>query len=452
MKSVICIAMTFLIVFSLQAQSPARMSYQSVIRDAGNNLVSNHAIGIRVSILQGSASGAVVFSEIFNPNPQTNSNGLVSIEIGSGIPITGSFAGIDWTAGPYFISTEIYPTGGTNYTITVTTQILSVPFALHATTADSITGNLHETDPIFGSSIAFGINGIDTAYWNDAFGWGNHAAAGYVFETRTLTINGVSKDLSANRSWSLGTVTSIETNNGISGGTITSTGTIGLTGQALALHNVNSNGFFVRIGLGTVSSRNIVGGTGIIVSNGSGVSGDPIISAKTYQVGEFAHGGIVFWVDETGQHGLICAKTDQSTSTRWSAGTYGSTEARGDGVYAGQMNTAIIISAQVALGDDGSNNASKMCNNYQVTESGVLYGGWYLPSKYELNLMYLNRAAIDATALLKGGTAFENSLYYSSTESSSTEAWLQSFPTGTQSAMTKDVPFGSVNVRAIRAF
>ncbi|PKP02750.1 MAG: hypothetical protein CVU11_10785 [Bacteroidetes bacterium HGW-Bacteroidetes-6] len=250
----------------------------------------------------------------------------------------------------------------------------------------------------------------------------------------------------------MGTVTSIATNNGITGGTITSTGTIGLTGQALALHNVSSNGFFVRTGLGTVSSRNIVGGTGIIVSNGSGVSGDPTISAKTYQVGDFVFGGIVFWVDESGQHGLICTKSDQSTSIRWSAGTYGTTNAKGDGVYAGRMNTAIIISAQVAIGDDGASNASKTCNNLQITESGVTYGDWYLPSKYELNLMFLNKTIIDSTATLKGGSAFATALYITSTESSASEVWFQSFNTGAQTVYSKDNIFGNYHMRAVRAF
>lgn len=75
-----------------------------------------------------------------------------------------------------------------------------------------------------------------------------------------------------------GTVTSIATNNGITGGPITGTGTLGLTGQALALHNLNANGLITRTGSGAVATRTITAGSGITVSNGNGVNGDPSIA------------------------------------------------------------------------------------------------------------------------------------------------------------------------------
>jgi uncharacterized protein (TIGR02145 family) len=120
------------------AQSPQKMSYQAVIRNSNNELVKSGPVGMRVSILQGSPTGTEVYMEIFNPNPQTNANGLLTIEIGGGIPIKGTFAGIDWSNGTYFIKTETDPTGGTSYTITGTSQMLSVPYALHATTAGGL--------------------------------------------------------------------------------------------------------------------------------------------------------------------------------------------------------------------------------------------------------------------------------------------------------------------------
>jgi len=93
-------------------------------------------VGVRVSILQGSPTGAVVYSEVYQPNPSTNANGLLGFNIGSGVPSVGLFAQINWSQGPYFVRVEADPNGGTNYFITSVSQLLSVPYALHARTAD----------------------------------------------------------------------------------------------------------------------------------------------------------------------------------------------------------------------------------------------------------------------------------------------------------------------------
>ena len=169
----------------------------------------------------------------------------------------------------------------------------------------------------------------------------------------------------------------------------------------------------------------------------------------TYSIGDFAQGGIVFWVDETGQHGLVCAKTDQSSAMRWYAGTNGNTLAKGDGPFSGEANTTIIIAAQVAIGDDGATYAARVCNELQITEGGKTYGDWYLPSKQELNLMYTNKATIDATATANSGTAFAAPYYWSSTELSNYYAWVQSLSNGFQYNVSKaDTNY----VRSVRAF
>ena len=146
------------------AQSPEKMSYQAVVRDAADALVISQAVGMQLSIVQGSVSGTVVYVE--TQTPTSNLNGLVSVEIGNGTVVSGTFNSIDWSSGPYFIKTETDPTGGTTYTITGTSELMSVPYALHANTADSVTGTVIETDPIFGASLASGITGADTTYWN----------------------------------------------------------------------------------------------------------------------------------------------------------------------------------------------------------------------------------------------------------------------------------------------
>jgi hypothetical protein len=116
--------------FSAQAQVPQKMSYQSVVRNTTNALVSNTAVGVKISVLQTSAAGTVVYSE--RHVPTTNANGLATFEIGGGTVLSGTFATINWANGPYFIKTETDPAGGTNYTITGTSQLASVPYALFA--------------------------------------------------------------------------------------------------------------------------------------------------------------------------------------------------------------------------------------------------------------------------------------------------------------------------------
>jgi len=164
---------------SVFAQAPQKMSYQAVIRNSSNQLVINQALGMRISILQGSITGSPVYTE--TQAPSTNDNGLVTIAIGTGTT-TDDFSAINWASGLYFIKTETDPTtgGGTNYTITGTNQLLSVPYALHSKTAESITGGITETDPIFVASPANGITTTNISDWNTAFGWGNHATAGYL--------------------------------------------------------------------------------------------------------------------------------------------------------------------------------------------------------------------------------------------------------------------------------
>jgi hypothetical protein len=113
---------------SVFAQAPQKMSYQAVIRNSNDELVIGTPVGMKISILKGSANGIVAYSETQHPN--TNANGLVSLEIGNGTPVTGTFAAIDWASGPYFIKTETDPAGGANYSITGTNQLMSVPYAL----------------------------------------------------------------------------------------------------------------------------------------------------------------------------------------------------------------------------------------------------------------------------------------------------------------------------------
>ena len=124
---------------TLLGQTPQIMSYQAIIRNAANELVTSQPVGMRISILQGAADGASVYTETHVAS--TNGNGLVTIEIGTGSS-GNNFSAIDWTAGPYFFKTETDPSGGTSYSISATSQLLSVPYALHSGSAETLTGEI----------------------------------------------------------------------------------------------------------------------------------------------------------------------------------------------------------------------------------------------------------------------------------------------------------------------
>ena len=168
MNRIFTVLSAVLLSVSLWAQAPQQFSYQAVIRNSSNALVSSTAIGMKISLLQGSATGNAVYEETHTPT--TNANGLVSIAIGGGTFVSGAFASVDWANGPYFVKTETDAAGGTNYSLTTTSQLLSVPYALHAKTAESIVGGgsggsgfSHYIGEQFGGGVIFHL-------WKDAQG------------------------------------------------------------------------------------------------------------------------------------------------------------------------------------------------------------------------------------------------------------------------------------------
>lgn len=156
-------------------------------------------------------------------------------------------------------------------------------------------------------------------------------------------------------------------------------------------------------------------------------------------IGESYGGGIVFYVYDNGQHGLIAATADQGTGIQWYNGTNRYTGTTGDGLNAGAMNTALIVATQMADNQTG-NFAAKVCADYSVAVGGITYGDWYLPSKHELNLLYLQRTVVGS---------FSSSVYWSSSELDAGFAWSQDFGFGGQSNFSKSFSF---RVRAVRAF
>ncbi len=130
MKKLIFSFLFLLASTAVWAQVPQQISYQSVIRDGNNKVIASSTVGIKISLLQGSATGAAVYVETHSKT--TNANGLVSLEIGTGTVLSGSFASIDWANGPYLVKTETDPTGGTNYSAPGVFALNSVPYALYA--------------------------------------------------------------------------------------------------------------------------------------------------------------------------------------------------------------------------------------------------------------------------------------------------------------------------------
>lgn len=171
----------------------------------------------------------------------------------------------------------------------------------------------------------------------------------------------------------------------------------------------------------------------------NGSAWKPLSEATSLAIGDIYGGGVVFFVYDGGKHGLIAATSDQHFAAQWYNGINRMTGTTGDGSVAGSMNTAMIVSTQIADNQNGS-FAAKICADYSVTVNGITYGDWYLPSKYELNLLFQQKNVV-------GG--FSNSDYWSSTESNAFNAWSQYFYDGFQSEYGKSE---TGSIRAIRSF
>ena len=252
----------------------------------------------------------------------------------------------------------------------------------------------------------------------------------------------------------------------LSGSTVTSSATsFNLENTAFVIgngtaENARSDAFKVMFNGDVTTSGSMTVGA-ITIPNTDGTSGQVLTTdgsgtlswsnqssgITTYSVGDIAQGGKVFWVDETGQHGLVVALEDAAGSTAidWSAGTNISTLATGTGIYAGKMNTMIIIAAHAAVANNGANFAAKACNEYTYTQNGVTYGDWYLPSKDELHL--IKTSGVGAPSLYSYN-------YWSSTEYDSDNAYaevLGNYANNYNENKEKDTA-EQIKVRAIRSF
>lgn len=208
--------------------------------------------------------------------------------------------------------------------------------------------------------------------------------------------------------------------------------------------------------IGATGARGLPG----VYTAGAGIAiEDDVIktTAPTHHIGEEYRGGLVFYVDDTGQHGLIASKMDlNGQGIQWRNGASGNkvTNARADGIVAGETNTRLII-AQQTVDDQKGLFAALVATQFQVLADGITpcktpiaretlcYGGWYLPSAFELQLMYRN---LHETNL----SSFAPEYYWSSTEANAANAWLINFSTGELMVSNKANTLG--RVRAITHF
>lgn len=140
------------------AQPPQNFMYQSVIRNSSGSVLTNQRINAKVSILKTNTTGTAVYEETHTAT--SDATGVLTLEIGRGTVVTGTFANIDWLADDYFLKTEIDPIGGSNYTLETTQQLLSVPYAFVSKKTTKLVGidstlaaldtRLNRTDSLIG--------------------------------------------------------------------------------------------------------------------------------------------------------------------------------------------------------------------------------------------------------------------------------------------------------------
>ena len=177
------------------------------------------------------------------------------------------------------------------------------------------------------------------------------------------------------------------------------------------------------------------------ITGTSTLTGSPISVTATAEykpvIGDFKYGGVIFYIDETGKSGLVCAVTDQSTSAEWGCQGTEITGADGTAVGTGEQNTIDIEAGCETVG-----TAADICANLSLNG----FNDWFLPSKDELNEINLNKDAINTTALANSGTSFTTGTYCSSEETQN-NAWAVYYDDF--DGWTKH---SELNVRAIREF
>ncbi len=342
MKKALLVSVILLTTFAAWAQVPQQISYQSVIRDGNNKVIAASTVGIKISLLQGSSTGPAVYVETHRKS--TNANGLVSLEIGTGTVLSGSFAGINWANGPYLIQTETDPTGGVNYSAPGVFALNSVPYALYA--ANGTPGPKGDK----GDTGATGLQGIQ----------GATGATGVAGADGKTVSNGTSNPVSgtgANGDFYINTATNTlfgPKANGAWPSGVSLVGPIGATGAQ------GIQGATGLAGVAGADGKTVRNGTADPVS-GTGVDGDFYINtAANTLFGPKANGAWPSGVSLVGPTGATGPQGIQGATG--AAGPKGDTGATGPQGPIGLTGQAATPNLAAVLANDNSANSLQIKN------------------------------------------------------------------------------------------
>lgn len=410
-----------------KAQTPQAFNYSAVARNASGIPIATTTIGIQISILKSSSLGSIVYSE--NHFINTDDFGLFNLIVGGGSVQSGAMTAIDWSNDNYYLKVGMDANGGTNFLTMGTTQLLSVPYALHAVTADSIVGgnsgfsgsyNDLIDKPITISSIS---STGDTLYLSNGQYFINNNGSGSggtgTIVLPTLTTSAVS-GITSNSATFSGSVSNANGNQIIEKGFVYSTSP-----------NPTTSANRIRIGNG-VGSYDTITGLGYqyphlldtnttyyvrayaINENNISAYGNEV-SFTTLSVGQTGPGGGKVFFDKGNSNGgwqyLEIALSDQIPSTdslsgvQWGCSGLSSPVTQLT-VGSGESNSTLIVNECNEL-----NFAAKVCND-------LVLGGqsdWFLPSRDEMGLIQRNIKIISGNQYSyywTSSSSFGNYAYY----------------------------------------